>query len=60
MASPAHTVPLPCACTNLERTQWRTCKQPLNNQAMRKQQLRGQRQVNIRRPMKKSKQKRKN
>ena len=28
--------PLPRACTNLEQTHWWTCKQPMNNQAMRK------------------------
>ncbi len=36
MASPA--APLPRAYANSERTQWQTCKQALNNQAMRKQQ----------------------
>ncbi len=48
---------LPRACANSERMQW-TCKQVLNNQAMRKQQLTGQIQVNRRRPMKKTKLKR--
>ncbi len=60
MVPPAHAAPLPRPCANLERTQWRTCKQPSNNQAMRKQQLTGEIQVNRRRPMKKSKLKRKN
>ncbi len=47
--------PLPRACANLEQTQWRTCNQLLNNQAMRKQQLTGKIQVNRRKPMMKSK-----
>ncbi len=54
------TAPLPRACVNSEWTQWRTCKQLPNNQAMRKQQLTGEIQVNRSRPMKKSKLKRKN